>query len=122
MGSQPVMPEFGPSPLQRNSRGTQNSKRIQKIAQGHDVAERDERNRLPGRAGEEIVLAHECRALAESGRMDLASQAGWVSGEGYDISSYGYDGRTWLIEVRTTNDREWTLSAFPELSSRRRRN
>jgi len=82
-------------------------------ARKFDVAERDERNRALGRAGEERALAHEKAVLAGSGRSDLASKVRWVSdedgdGAGYDIASYAPDGRPRLIEVKTTNGWERT--------------
>ena len=78
-----------------------------------DVAGRDERNRALGRAGEERVLAHERAALRAAGRDDLARKVRWVSeedgdGAGYDIASFGPDGRARLIEVKTTNGWERT--------------
>ena len=78
-----------------------------------DVAGRDERNRVLGRAGEERVLAHERSALKGSGRDDLARKVRWISeedgdGSGYDITSFMPDGRQRLIEVKTTNGWERT--------------
>ena len=83
------------------------------IARKFDVAGRDERNRALGRAGEERVLAHEHAALRTAGRDDLARKVRWVSeedgdGAGYDIASFGPDGRPRLIEVKTTNGWERT--------------
>lgn len=83
------------------------------IAQKFDVAGRDERNRALGRAGEERVLAHEQAALRSVGRDDLARKVRWVSdedgdGAGYDIASFAPDGRSRLIEVKTTNGWERT--------------
>src|SRR6056297_3418018 len=80
---------------------------------GLDVAARDERNRTLGRAGEERVLAHERAALKSAGRDDLARKVRWVSeedgdGAGYDIASFAPDGRSRLIEVKTTNGWERT--------------
>ena len=77
-------------------------------ARKFDVAERDERNRALGRAGEERALAREKSVLAGAGRSDLASKVKWVSekdgdGAGYDIASYAPDGQRRLIEVKTTN-------------------
>lgn len=83
------------------------------IARKFDVAGRDERNRALGRAGEERVLAHEHASLTNAGRNDLARKIRWVSqedgdGAGYDIASFSADGRTRLIEVKTTNGWERT--------------
>lgn len=83
------------------------------IAKKFDVAGRDERNRALGRAGEELVVAHERDCLRSSGRPDLAEKVRWVSdldgdGAGFDIQSYTAEGRTRLIEVKTTNGWERT--------------
>lgn len=85
------------------------------IAQKFDAPGRDERNRVLGRAGEERVLAHERASLRAAGRADLASKVRWVSeedgdGAGYDIASFEPDGRTRLIEVKTTNG--WERAPF----------
>ncbi|RYI12949.1 MAG: DUF3883 domain-containing protein, partial [Acetobacteraceae bacterium] len=66
-----------------------------------------------GRAGEERVLRHERATLRSSGRDDLARKVRWVSdedgdGAGYDIASFTPEGRTRLIEVKTTNGWERT--------------
>ena len=83
------------------------------IAQKFDVAERAERNRALGRAGEERVLVHERARLTGVGRSDLSKRVRWVSqedgdGAGYDIASFSPDGRTRLVEVKTTNGWERT--------------
>lgn len=83
------------------------------VARKCDAAGRDARNRALGRAGEEHVLAHERASLRTAGRADLASKVRWVSeedgdGAGYDIASFEPDGRTRLIEVKTTNGWERT--------------
>lgn len=83
------------------------------IARKCDVAARDERNRVLGRAGEELVLEHERASLAAAGRGDLARSVRWVSeedgdGAGFDIASFDPDGRPRLIEVKTTNGWERT--------------
>ena len=76
---------------------------------------RDERNRALGRAGEERALAHEKATLTWAGRSDLADRVRWVSveegdGAGYDIASFSPEGRTRLIEVKTTNG--WDRTPF----------
>ena len=86
---------------------------MQAIARKFDVAARDVRNRALGRAGEERILAHEQAILTGVGRTDLARRVRWVSeedgdGAGYDIESYSPEGRTRLIEVKTTNGWERT--------------
>jgi len=80
---------------------------MQHIARKFEVAGRDERNRILGRAGEDRVLAHEHTTLKAAGRDDLARKVRWVSeedgdGAGYDAASYALDGRRRLIEVKTT--------------------
>jgi hypothetical protein len=83
------------------------------IARKFDVAGRDERNRVLGKAGEELVLEHERTMLRSAGRTDLANRISWVSqevgdGAGYDIASFEADGAQRLIEVKTTNGWERT--------------
>ncbi len=83
------------------------------VARKFDVAARDERNRILGRAGEERVLAHERASLESVGRHDLARKVRWVSeedgdGAGYDIASFRADGWVRLVEVKTTNGWERT--------------
>lgn len=84
-----------------------------RIARKFDVARRDERNRLLGKAGEEAVYHNEKLNLTLRGRPDLADQVRWVSNEdgdglGYDIASFDANGSSRLIEVKTTNGDKWT--------------
>jgi hypothetical protein len=84
-----------------------------RVARKFDVAGRDARNRALGRAGEQRVLSHERAVLRAAGRDDLAAAVRWVSevdgdGAGYDIASFTPQGRTRLIEVKTTNGWERT--------------
>ena len=86
---------------------------MQAVARNFDAAGRDERNHALGRAGEERALAHEKSTLNAVGRSDLAKYVKWVSqeegdGAGYDIASFSPEGRTRLIEVKTTNGWERT--------------
>lgn len=58
-------------------------------------------------------MRHERAVLRASGREDLARAVRWVShvdgdGAGYDIASFTPQGRTRLIEVKTTNGWERT--------------
>ena len=104
---------IGPPPTMSNQPPPQELEQMLHIAQKFDVAGRDERNRALGRAGEERVLAHERAALRSVGRDDLARKVRWVSdedgdGAGYDIASFAPDGRSRLIEVKTTNGWERT--------------
>jgi hypothetical protein len=104
---------IGPPPTLSNHPPPQELEHMMHIAQKFDVAGRDERNRALGRAGEELVLAHERSVLRSAGRDDLARKVRWVSeedgdGAGYDIASFAPDGRGRLIEVKTTNGWERT--------------
>ncbi len=104
---------IGPPPTLSNQPPPQELTKMLDIAHRFDVAERDERNRILGRAGEERVLAHERSALKSAGCDDLARKVRWVSKEegddaGYDIASFSPDGRLRLIEVKTTNGWERT--------------
>ncbi len=103
----------GPPPTLSNGPPPEGLGKMIRTAKKFDVAGRDERNRRLGRAGEERALAHERAALTGAGRDDLARKVRWVSkedgdGAGYDISSFGLDGRSRLIEVKTTNGWERT--------------
>ena len=104
---------IGPPPTLSNQPPPQELDQMLHIARKFDVAGRDERNRALGRAGEERVLAHERASLRSAGRDDLARKVRWVSdedgdGAGYDIASFAPDGRSRLIEVKTTNGWERT--------------
>jgi len=104
---------IGPPPTLSNQPPPQELDQMLHIARKFDVAGRDERNRALGRAGEERVLAHEHATLKAAGRDDLARKVRWVSeedgdGAGYDIDSYAHNGRTRMIEVKTTNGWERT--------------
>jgi hypothetical protein len=104
---------IGPPPTLSNQPPPQELEQMLHIAAKFDVAGRDERNRVLGRAGEERVLAHERAWLRSAGRDDLARKVRWVSeedgdGAGYDIASFAPDGRARLIEVKTTNGWERT--------------
>jgi hypothetical protein len=103
----------GPPPTLSNQPPPQELEQMLHIARKFDVAGRDERNRALGRAGEERVLEHEITSLRLAGRDDLAGKVCWVSeeygdGAGYDIASFDVEGRTRLIEVKTTNGWERT--------------
>ena len=63
---------IGPPPTQRNEPLPIDPKFMAAIGRKVDVAERDARNRALGKAGEELVLAHECETLRQAGREDLA--------------------------------------------------
>ncbi len=75
-------------------------------------AERDARNRMLGRAGEELIFELEQRRLSRLSRADLADNIRWVArddgdGYGFDILSFLGTGseankERWL-EIKTTN-------------------
>ena len=105
--------EFSAPPTLSNQPPPKEADRMQALALKFNAAERDERNRKLGRAGEKRALAHERAVLAGAGRHDLARQIRWVSndegdGAGYDIASFDPDGKPRLIEVKTTNGWERT--------------
>jgi len=82
--------------------------RLQRLVRKFDPVERDHRNRLLGRAGEEFVIEVEQRRLAEAEREDLARKVRWISAEGgdgagYDVLSFEPNGRERLLEIKTTN-------------------
>ncbi len=103
----------GTPPTMKNTPPPSELNQLQAVASKFDVAGRDERNRSLGKAGEERVLHHERAILTSAGRQDLAKKVRWVSqedgdGAGFDISSFTPDGRSRLIEVKTTNGWERT--------------
>lgn len=104
---------LGPPPTYSNQPPPAGLSQMLAIAKKFDVAGRDEQNRALGKAGEELVFSYERSLLVGAGRSDLARRVRWVSeddgdGTGYDISSYEPDGRSRLIEVKTTNGWERT--------------
>jgi hypothetical protein len=73
-----------------------------------DAAGQSDENAKLGRKGEEWVLMFEKKRLRMAKRADLAAKVVWASetigdGLGYDIQSFTEDGKTILIEVKTTN-------------------
>jgi hypothetical protein len=104
---------IGPPPTHRNAPPPVDPERLRLVSQRCNAAERDERNRALGEAGERRVLEHEDLTLRHGGRADLAKLIRWVSkedgdGAGYDIASFEIDGAPRLIEVKTTNGWERT--------------
>jgi hypothetical protein len=82
--------------------------RLERLVRKFDPVERDFRNRILGKAGEEFVVDVERNRLGRAMRQDLARSIRWISNEegdgaGYDILSFEPDGRERLIEVKTTN-------------------
>ena len=102
-------------PSLRNTAPPDQTVQMQAIARHFNIAEREERNRALGKAGEKRALAHEKAVLRDAGRDDLARRIVWVSheqgdGAGYDIASFTPEGAQRLIEVKTTNG--WDLTPF----------
>ena len=104
---------IGPPPTFSNSPSRIEPTLVELVARKFDVAARDARNRALGEAGEELVLRHERNTLRAAGHGNLAARVRWVSredgdGAGFDIASFESDGRSRLIEVKTTNGWERT--------------
>jgi hypothetical protein len=103
----------GPPPTFSNAPPPAELEQTLDVARRYDVAERDARNRILGRAGEKLVLEYERQSLESAGRSDLAKQVRWISeeegdGAGFDIASFDPSGSPRLIEVKTTNGWERT--------------
>jgi hypothetical protein len=104
---------FGPPPTHTNQPPPVDLDLMAAIGRKCDVAERDERNRSLGEAGERLVFDHEKSKLRLLGRFDLADKVRLTSkeigdGTGFDIESFDDQGKTMLIEVKTTNGWERT--------------
>jgi len=109
--SQPLW--IGPPPTHSNEPPPVDPILMAAIGRKYDVAERDERNRRLGEAGEALVLTHERSRLISAGKPELAERIRWTSkeigdGTGFDIESFEEDGTSKLIEVKTTNGWERT--------------
>ena len=102
-------------PIGREVSGVQLPEDINKILRKFEPpAERDARNRMLGKAGEEFVFELERRRLSMLGRWDLAGNVRWVArddGDGYGFDILSFNGRgnildanreRWL-EIKTTN-------------------
>lgn len=86
---------------------------LERLVRKFDPAERDARNRVLGKRGEERVLLAERVRLSQQGRPDLAKMVRWTSqedgdGAGYDILSYYNSGEERLLEVKTTSGHRTT--------------
>jgi hypothetical protein len=118
---QPVDPSFSPLskdapvPTLREEQAPQTRRAVKtgtRIPSGGvaraniDWAAKDERNRKLGKLGEDMVLEYERNSLIAAGRFDLAERVAHIalsnSSAGFDVSSFFTDGRTKLIEVKTT--------------------
>jgi hypothetical protein len=81
---------------------------LENLVRKFDPAERDQRNRALGRAGEEFVISAERERLILAERSDLADKIRWIAdeegdGAGFDVLSYEPGGKERQIEVKTTN-------------------
>ena len=104
---------IAPPPTQANEPPPVEPFLMAEIGRKYDVAERDERNRALGEAGEHLVFHHEKSNLLALGRADLAARVEWTSkvigdGMGFDIKSFDETGASKFIEVKTTNGWERT--------------
>lgn len=93
-----------PKPAKKNK--TQKSSSSLKGNPPIDWAEKDERNRSLGNAGEDLVLEYERKFLIENDLEHLVKDIDHVathdSGAGYDIKSFDLNGIEKYIEVKTT--------------------
>ncbi len=110
----PLLSVSDPPPPNENS-SMKSMEKVNAIVRKFDVADREQRNRALGRAGEQLVLAYELQRLVDAGKYQLANRVKWISdlegdGAGYDIASFSLDGRPRLIEVKTTNG--WSRTPF----------
>ena len=90
----------------QNNRGKKNS------TKAIDWAQRDERNRNLGLAGEELVIKYEKQQLISKGLPELVNQVEHVAldnpSAGYDIKSFDEHGVQKYIEVKTTESSKRT--------------
>ena len=105
----------GPPPTLRNTPPPVELEKMLAIACKFDIAGRDARNRALGRPGEDRVLQNERLTLKQVGQGAHAKKVWWLSkedgdGAGYDIHSFGSDGRNRLIEIKTTTG--WERTSF----------
>lgn len=103
---------FEQPPTKSESSGIE-TEALKRLVRKFDPAERDQRNRILGRQGEELVLVTERARLANAGRSDLSDQVRWVSkedgdGAGFDILSFDERGSELLLEVKTTSGHQTT--------------
>jgi hypothetical protein len=104
---------FSVAPTLQNSEPPEETAQMQRVAVKFDVAGRDARNRVLGKAGEARVFHHERSDLMVRGLEHLARRVRWVAEEdgdglGYDILSFSPEGKERLIEVKTTTGWERT--------------
>lgn len=80
---------------------------VERLIQDFDPAARDQRNRVVGKAGEQMVFDYEIARLTAAGKPNLAGEVQWTSrdkgdGAGYDIRSFNLKGEERFIEVKST--------------------
>ena len=97
---------FEPPPVLRAYNSVE-SHALERLVRKFDPAERDARNRLLGKRGEERIVQSERFRLRDAGRSDLARKVRWVSeelgdGAGFDVLSFNLSGFERLLEVKTT--------------------
>lgn len=94
------------APPQLTSATKERNHALESLVRKFDPAARDEKNWALGKRGEELVFLSERARLARHDQA-LAKRVKWVSqdegdGAGFDILSFDLDGKTRLIEVKTT--------------------
>ena len=97
---------FEPAPVLRAEDAAE-SIALERLGRKFDPAERDARNRVLGKQGEERILQSERARLRDAGRPDLARKVRWVSeeigdGAGFDVLSFNLLSSERLLEVKTT--------------------
>ena len=103
---------FEPAPSLRAEEAAE-SIALERLVGKFDPAERDARNRVLGKQGEERILQSERSRLRDAGRPDLARKVCWVSeelgdGAGFDVLSFNLLGFERLLEVKTTSGHQRT--------------
>lgn len=104
----PVSAAVFVDPPAPSSTGEKIPEGLRRLIRKFDPVERDHLNHSLGKAGEAFVVDLEKHRLQEGNRADLARKVRWTAeedgdGAGYDISSFNFEGRPRLIEVKTTN-------------------
>ena len=103
---------FEPPPVSRAEDSAQ-PLALKRLVRKFDPAERDARNRVLGKRGEERIVQSERARLRDAGRPDLARKVRWVSeeigdGAGFDVLSFNLSSFERLLEVKTTSGHQLT--------------
>ena len=103
---------FEPAPVLRAEDAAE-SIALERLVRKFDPAERDARNRVLGKQGEERIVQSERARLRDAGRPDLARKVRWVSeeigdGAGFDVLSFNLSSSERLLEVKTTSGHQLT--------------